>query len=218
MIVKGLFWSAVLLTLMVGVSLYAWEVLPDGKQFPIHWNLDGEVNGTADKLLAVSIIPLLAVFSAIVFAAAPMFSPRRSNLEQSRFFYLVGWIGSVVMLTIGHGTIILAALTDQPPSLRWIFAANGVFLIFVGNAIAKSRSNWLAGIRTPWTLSSEHAWSISNRLAGWGFVAAGCASLVFVLTDDLEKGFIVQLGGVGASVLVSAIVSYLAWRTDPDQT
>ncbi len=36
-----------------------------------------------------------------------------------------------------------------------IMAAVGVVLVVLGNYLGKLRSNFLVGIRTPWTLSSE---------------------------------------------------------------
>ena len=49
------------------------------------------------------------------------------------------------------------------------------------------RSNFMMGIRTPWTLSSDLAWEKTHRLGGWLFMVAGALMIVgswFLPADD----------------------------------
>ncbi|UUX52216.1 SdpI family protein [Nisaea acidiphila] len=86
----------------------------------------------------------------------------------------------------------------------------------LGNYLAKSRANVLAGIRTPWTLASDHAWVTANRIAGWGFVATGTATALSALISSPAVPTLVLLVGLAVSTIASVIVSYRAWRNDPD--
>ena len=65
-------------------------------------------------------------------------------------------------------------------------AAIGVMLIVMGNFMGKIRSNFVFGMRTPWTLSSELSWNKTHRLTGklfmlWGLVVLGLSlSLIHI--------------------------------------
>jgi len=217
MIGKGILGSFILISLMCAASIYGWMALPGGAQFPVHWDVNGSINRYANKQETLFAMPILGVIMAILFAVVPMIDPRRRNLEKSSALYLTGWLGGLGILMLAHGVIIFSALTGGVPSFQWILVFNGLFLILLGNFIAKSRSNWFAGIRTPWTLSSEHAWAVANRLAGWGFVITGTVVLVGVFFLDAEKLIMAMVGGLLASIFISMLVSYFAWRSDPDR-
>jgi uncharacterized membrane protein len=53
----------------------------------------------------------------------------------------------------------------------------------IGNVLGKLRSNFFVGIRTPWTLSSEHVWDQTHRWAGRLFV--GAAAVLAVLAGAM---------------------------------
>jgi immunity protein, SdpI family len=55
---------------------------------------------------------------------------------------------------------------------RWLDL--GQWLV-IGAVIDQVRPNWFFGIRTPWTLSSEVAWSETHRAGRLMFVAMGVA-------------------------------------------
>ena len=202
---------------MIAASLYGWQVLPENGQFPVHWDTEGTPNRVAGKLETLTAIPAISAFLIVVFTIAPRLDPRRNNIEKSRNFYLTGWIGGIALMAFAHVMTLAAAISGSIPAVQYIFLANAFFLIALGNFIAKSHPNWFAGIRTPWTLKSEHAWSISNRLAGWGFVITGILSALTAFIIPAKSVLIIMLAGVGASVMVSIVISYFAWRDDPER-
>ena len=217
MILKGLFWSGLILLAMLAASAYGWMALPEDMRFPIQWNVQGGVNRYASKTATLIVIPAIAAALIFLFTVAPMIDPRRENLNKSGSLYLVGWIGGIGILALAHFATLFAAITGDAPSIQLIFIGNGLFLVLLGNFMAKSKSNWFAGIKTPWTLSSEHSWSVTNRFAGWGFVITGIATIILALTFDLQKTLILMLASVAATVIVSIGLSYVAWRNDPDR-
>jgi len=217
MIKKGLFWSGIILFAMLAVSAYGWIALPEDAQFPAQWSTEGEVNRYAGKLETLFAVPAMSAFLILLFSIGPIIDPRRRNLEKSRSLYLAGWIGGIGIAALVHFTALFTAVTGQAPSVRSIFIVNGLFLILLGNFMAKSKSNWFAGIRTPWTLASEHAWSVANRLAGWGLVTTGVATIVSAIFLQNQKTLAIVLAGTAATIIVSMAVSYLAWRSDRDR-
>jgi len=217
MIAKGLFWSGLIFLAMLAASTYGWMALPEGAQFPVQWNAQGEVTRYANKFETIFAVPTIAAFLILIFSIGPMIDLRRGNVKKNRKFYLTGWLGGVGIVALVHFTTIFSAVTGQAPSIRLFFVFNGLFLILLGNLMAKSRSNWFAGIKTPWTLKSEHAWSVANRFAGWGFVVIGVATIVSAPFLKLEKTLMMLLTSMTATIIVSVVISYLAWRSDPDR-
>jgi uncharacterized membrane protein len=101
--------------------------------------------------------------------------------------------------------------------VRAIIAGAGVILMFIGDALPKTRPNFFLGVRTPWTLTSDLAWERTHRLAGrllvlvgvWGVVAAfvlNGSALAFSLSAPLI-----------AVALFACAYSYFVWRGDPDR-
>jgi uncharacterized membrane protein len=99
-------------------------------------------------------------------------------------------------------------------------AGIGIGLLFVvmGNFLGKTRSSWLFGIRTPWTLSSERSWQRTHRLGGYLFMALGLAMVLSALLLPPQAFVWLILGGLLGTVAVLVGYSYLVWRDDPDRS
>jgi uncharacterized membrane protein len=202
---------------MLVTSAVAWAALPPDAVIPIHWNLAGEVDGTAPKAVGLLLTPAIAGGLALLLAAAPFLDPRREHLRSSMGAYTV--IGAAVLAFVGgvHLVVVWAAL-GNPIEIARVMGI-GVVLLFaaIGAVIGRSESNWSMGVRTPWTLSSERSWKRTHRLAGRLFLVAA----VIVLLATLLGGPVLIFGAVvGAVVVVVAAVvaySYVAWRDDPDR-
>ncbi len=91
----------------------------------------------------------------------------------------------------------------------------GILFMVLGNVLTRVRPNWIFGVRTPWTLSSDLSWRETHRVAGYGFVAAGVATLGTAIVAP-QAVLHVMLIGVGAAALVSVVWSYFAWKRDPN--
>ena len=95
----------------------------------------------------------------------------------------------------------------------------GVGLLFavMGNVLTTVRSNFMFGVRTPWTLSSERSWDRTHRIVGRLFVVTGLAMIVLSLTGRMEivmgAMLVMLLGTVGFGYWYS----YREWKADPDR-
>lgn len=205
---------------MAAISLYGASVIPENAMIARHWNLAGQVDGYSPRNHVLIGMPALALFVAIVFAAVPYIDPRRRNVAASRGLLLVSWIGVVALLAVTHGWIVLSAARGEsgaaPPPHIILYGVSAL-LIAIGNFVAKSRSNFFLGIRTPWTLSSEHAWAVANRAGGWMLVLTGAAAAAAGYFVDLRTGMLTLVAGALATAIVSVAVSYVAWRSDPER-
>jgi uncharacterized membrane protein len=209
--------AAVVVLLMLGISAWAWPQIPAGVQVPIHWGIDGQANGWASKPIALFGVPLLTAGIALLLAFAPRLDPRYGNVARSATAYLGVAFAVLVLMLVIHSAAILAA-TGRAIEIGTVARlAVGSLLIVVGNFLGKTRSSWVFGIRTPWTLSSERSWARTHRLGGYLFMLVGAASIVAGVFAPQGVAAVVLLVGLGVVVVTVAVYSYLVWRTDPDR-
>lgn len=210
--------SAVLTVLaMLAVSLWAWPQVPDDAEVPIHWAIDGRANGWAPKPVGLLLLPLLTAGIALLLTFAPRLDPRYANLVRSATAYRAVAYGTLALLAVVHVAATLVVTGRQVPIVGVVGVGVGAFFIVIGNYLGKTRSSWLFGIRTPWTLSSERSWARTHRLGGYLFVLLGGATIVAGLLGAPTLQAVVMLGGMGVVVAVVIVYSYLVWRSDPER-
>jgi uncharacterized membrane protein len=210
--------SAVVIGVMLVASVWAWSSLPADAQVPIHWGPDGQPDGYAGKAIGLLLLPAIAAAVAAVFWVLPRIEPRRANLERSGKAYAATWIGVMLLLGGLHLLAISVAMGADLDLTRIVLMGTGALFIVIGNYLPKVRSNFLMGIRTPWTLTSDRSWTKTHRLGGRLFVLEG---LILVVAGLLGIGGAVQVGliiaGVAIIVGVAFVYSYLVWRDDPER-
>lgn len=213
----GLTVSGAIILAMLALSAFAWTQLPADASIAIHWGISGEADGFANKTFALLIVPAVTIFVAGLLAVVPSFEPRKLNLGKSGKYYLICWIGSLLIEFVAHACIVLTALSIAVPVMQVISISIGLLFAVIGNYMGKVRSNYHFGIRTPWTLESEYSWHKTHRLAGWLFVITGLSTVVAGFSNN--GGLIVStiLGGTSIIVVGTVAYSYLMWKKDPDK-
>ena len=83
------------------------------------------------------------------------------------------WIVYTLISTV-HG----AAPIDPT---RLVFVLVGAMIAIAGGQLGRLRSNFMIGIRTPWTLADERVWDRTHRLARWSVMLAGLAIVLAAL-------------------------------------
>ena len=215
----GLGASIVAIAAMIAISVYGWIHIPADAMLARHWNASGIADEFSPRDHVLIGGPLLAAALSAFFALIPLVEPRRENVKSSAGLLLAGWVGVLALLSLAYGSVVFAAANgvDDGFTSDVRFYGLCLLLIVLGNFMAKSRSNYFLGVRTPWTHSSEHAWSLANRTGGWLFVAVGLASAAAGMAYGSAHGYRVLIAGAVAAALVSIIVSYLAWLADPER-
>ncbi len=214
-----LLYSVAVVAAMLVVSAWAWVRLPAGGEIPIHWGMDGKANGFAPKELGLLLVPGLALLISGVFAAIPSLEPRRANLEQSRTAYGLIWAAAITLMGGLHAVSVAVALGAGLDVGQAVIGGIGLMWVLIGFALPRTRSNYLMGIRTPWTLTSERSWTATHRLGGRLFVVLGLALLVAALARlGGEVMLAIMLGGMAAVIVGLFAYSYVAWKADPDRT
>lgn len=207
--------SVLIVAVMLAASSWAWFALPADVQLPVHWDFQGEVDRRAGKLEALLLAPAVAILLSVLFLVWPRIEPRRTNLERSQTAYVMAWLGTLLALAGGHLYILSSSpynLTDNVP--RFAVAGGGLLCLLLGLALPRTHSNWIMGVRTPWTMSSEDAWRKSNGLAGQLFAALGILVIALVPFLPPTVPLFLLLGGTVIIALVVIPYSYVAWRAD----
>jgi uncharacterized membrane protein len=100
-----------------------------------------------------------------------------------------------------------------------VTCAIGLVLVLIGNQLGKSRSMYMVGIRTPWTLASEDVWIQTHRLGGKLMVLGGLL-IVAASFLPIPSGLLAGLFGTLIALIagVPIVYSYLLWRRERAQT
>ena len=209
--------SAIVLACQVALAAYGvWVVGPD-QQVPVHWGVDGEPDGWATALVGFAIMPLVTAGIIGLFALVPRIEPRRRNLERSANAYRTTATAVVVFLGVAQVVVVLASLGDTLPMTGIVGIGIGLLFIVMGNVLATVRSNFLFGVRTPWTLSSDLAWDRTQRLVGRLFVLAGLTLVALTLTGNVELIVAVMVAWIVVILVAAFWYSYRVWKGDPDK-
>jgi uncharacterized membrane protein len=207
--------SAMVVGTMLAVSIAVAGAVPDDARLPIHWGLSGEPDAFAGKWPALLLPPAAVAALSLLFWFLPALEPRRQGLERSQGLYLWGWTALLLMGGVIELALVSEALGWRIPVNQLITGGVGAMLVLIGNQLGKSRSMYMIGFRTPWTLASEEVWIRTHRLTGKLMVGGGllmiAASLLPLPTGVLAT---LVLGVIFVSAGVPLLYSYLLWRKE----
>lgn len=189
--------------------------LPGDVALPTHWDIRGEPDAFSDKWSALMMPVVLAVGVSLLFFFLPALESRQEGLKRSQGLYLWSWVALLLMCVMVQLAVISTALHWPVHATSFILAGVGLILVLIGNQLGKSRSMYLIGIRTPWTLASEEVWIRTHRLAGKLMVVGG-ALLVLAAFLPLPSGPIATLMiiVIAATAIVPIVYSYVLWRRE----
>ncbi len=200
----------VALTASAVLSAFMYSRLPN--VVVSHWAVDGEPNGWTSRLGFVIGIHALGFLVALVSAFAPRLDPRRENFVTHEGAY---WLVTNAVLALLAGATVLAIGINAGWNMQisWLGYGLGALFVVMGNVLPRVRPNWIFGIRTPWTLSSDRAWREAHRLGGYGLVVLGIAVIIVGAFRPDAVRFVLMPGVVLVSA-VSSIRSYFVWKSE----
>ena len=172
---------AIVIILLASV-LTSWFFYP---QLPpvvaTHWDVNGNVNGYMAKGWGVSIFPIVIAILFAVFLLIPRIDPRRENIVKFRQYFdyftvatsLVFYYFFLLFLfwNLGASFNFVAAMVPAFALLFWL----------IGMLLPRTELNWMIGIRTPWTISSENVWKKTHEVGGVWFKICAVISLLGVV-------------------------------------
>jgi uncharacterized membrane protein len=207
--------NGILIAAMTGVSAWVWQTIPDGARLPVHWGIDGQPDRFGSKVEALVALPVIAVLLTLLFVGLPYIDPRRRNLDASSKLWNAAAIGGVALLAYVHMLMVLSATGRAIDMGDYLIPAISILFIVIGNYLPKTRSNWFAGVRTPWSMSSEYSWTKTHRLASRLFMGSGILSIAVWLIAGTKIAMFVFAGTILATAVISIVASYVYWKNDP---
>ena len=210
--------SGIALLAMLVVSAYAWVRIPAGAAVCTHWNAMGQCDGWGSRAQALLLMPAVVAAISVLFAAIPRIAPRANHIAQSRQAYTVVWLAMLAFFLVFHVTLTLDNLGHAIDIAVIVPVLTGALFIAVGSVMDRVRSNYLFGIRTPWTLASERSWRKTHRLGRVLFIALGLLVAAGAVLGTGALWVYLMLGGIVAMLVTLTITSYVVWRRDPART
>jgi len=192
----------------------AWPAAPES--VPVHWGLDGQVDRFGSRVEGVLLMPGLATVLYLLLLLIPLVDPRHRHYSTFRCAYAILRGGILAVLALVYAMVLLATFGVAVDVALVVPAAVGALLVILGLVMPRLRSNWFAGVRTPWTLTSERSWQATHDHARWVFVLGGIGIAASgVLRSSVLLAVAFGVFGLGTAWLV--VYSYLVWRRDPDR-
>jgi uncharacterized membrane protein len=200
---------------LLAAGIWVASSLPGDVPLPTHWDIRGEPDSFSDKWTALLLPAVFAAGLSLLLYVLPALESRQEGLKRSQGLYLWCWVSLLLMCVLVQLAAISAAYKWRVHGTSFILAGVGLIFVLIGNQLGKSRSMYLIGIRTPWTLASEEVWIRTHRLAGKLMVGGG-ALLVLAAFLPLPSGLIAALivGVIGIVVTIPMIYSYILWRRE----
>lgn len=205
-------YPAILVAVSLVVSLAVYGKLPD--PMPIHWNIHGQVNGYGSRFVGAFLNPLIMLAIALLIPVLPRIDPRGRNYEKFGSTYHTMMNAVLTLLFVIHLFALASALGLDIPIVRLIHVAIGILFIVLGNLLPRVRPNWMVGIRTPWTLSSDRVWERTHRVGGYLMMGVGVLLVLAAPFAPAAATFVLIVGGLVVASLGSIVYSYIAWRQE----
>ena len=191
-----------LIPILIGLVL--WDKLPE--QVPIHWDINGNVDGYGTKVQAVFIMPLILVFFQWVCAVGTSLDPKKQNIND-KIFTLVLWIIPVISLLCN--SFVYATVLGHKINVNVIMPLFfGALFIIIGNLLPKCKQSYTMGIKLPWTLNDEENWNKTHRMAGFLWVVGG----VVIMASAILGAFWISLIMLLPMVVVPVVYSYSLYK------
>jgi len=206
--IKKEFINWILLILPIIYIAINWSAFPE--RVPIHFNIDGEPNNYASKIVGLILLPGINIFTYILMLITPIIDPRKSNYalfinKYSIIRTLLHLFLCIVILLVCYYSLGHKINISEIGSYSII----AMFLI-LGNYLGNLRSNYFIGIRVPWTLENEEVWNLTHRFAGKLWVISSLIALISVfLFKENEIIFPIYITTI---VMIPIIYSFIKYK------
>ena len=206
-----IFTTIFLIAFALAFSISVFDRLPE--QMASHWNTANQVDGYMSRFWGAFLMPIVAVAMLAFFLVIPNIDPLKANIAKFRN-YLNAFITLIVVFMIYmHILTMLWNLGfDQFTMGTAMLPALGLIFIFAGIMMRQAKRNFFIGIRTPWTLSSDHVWDQTHRIGSTLFIASGILALLGAFFANYAIWFI--LIPVLGSTLFLLVYSYVLYQQE----
>lgn len=190
---------------------YIWKELP--QKVPIHWNIDGEIDGYGQKLELLVIPIILPLLTYIIFVIAPKIDPKNKLNKMGSKLQNVKFILTAFMSILAL-FILYSSKNQNLTNPNYLVIIIGLLFIVLGNYFKTIKTNYFIGIRTPWTLESETVWKETHKLGGKLWFIGGIVVVLTSLVLEKHTNFILFLIITAIISIIPVTHSYLLYKKE----
>jgi uncharacterized membrane protein len=170
--------------LMFAIAFFVYPSLPE--KIPTHWNAQGQVDGYSGRG-GIFIIPIMFLVLIILFFILPMMEVFSENmLKIYKYYYAFKIVFSVFFLVLFIATLLPNFGYDINVA-QVVIVMISILFISIGAILPKLKRNYIFGIRTGWTLSSDKVWDQTHRLGGVLFIVMGVLTIISLFIFNIES-------------------------------
>ena len=196
--------TSIITLIPIVVGLILWNKLPD--TVPVHWDINGNVDGYATRIQAVFVMPLALVAFHWICAIGTLLDPKKQNIND-KMFTLVLWI--IPVLSLLCNSFVYATALGHNVNVEVIMPLfMGALFVVIGNYLPKCKQSYTLGIKLPWTLNDEENWNKTHRLAGFLWVICGVIIMATAFLGVPWLLFVLLI----PMVIVPTVYSYLLYK------
>ena len=219
-----------LLILLVSLfgTLTALSFMPD--TVPVHFNIQGIADRWGSKYEMLIMPVIMAVMLGIWFvcdifyrkqAGAATEEKQRAEAQMNiKVINITFTATSVMFLVLNAICLYLSYIQLEPGQaldidvMRIIAVVMGIFFVFIGNIMPKTKRNSAVGFRFPWTRYNDVTWAKCNRFSGFAMVISGLLTAVGGILFSGMTAMIVMMIAIFGSLIVILIYAYLVYMDE----
>lgn len=209
---KKLLLELIPLFLMISTFIAAFYIYPTlPEKIPVHWNASGEVDGFSGAF-GIFLIPIMFLVIIVLLFILPLMEVFRENMLKIYNYY---YIFKIIFSLFFVGLFISTMLPNYGYDINVAYVVIimiGLMFISLGFILPKLKRNFMFGIRTGWTLSSDEVWDKTHKLGGILFIILGVITLILLSILKLETLFFVFIILTLLISLVLVIYSYYIYK------
>lgn len=173
---KNTFLNFCLIAVAALLSILTYSSL--SSEIAIHW-VNGEITNTASKSIGVLLMPVTMILIYGVLGFLFKLDSKKENMSNNIREII---ITTVLLLLLTIHIAILAIGLGYALNIEIVSGLTaGLMIMIISNIMPKVKTNFIFGLRTPWTLKNKKVWDISNRIAGRLFFLAGFLIILSVM-------------------------------------
>jgi len=207
LLLEAIPFAFVIITFIIAIVVY--PLLPP--KIPVHWDAKGVANGFSGSA-GIFIIPIVLAVIMILLFFLPLMEVYRENMLKIYNYYYAFKIFFAVFFTVLFIATILPNFGYDINVALVVIAMIGIMFIWLGMTLPRLKRNFMFGIRTGWTLSSDYVWEKTHKIGGILFIIVGILTLISLLILKLEMIFFVFIAMVIGTSLFLVFYSYYLYK------
>ncbi len=178
------------------------------EKLPIHFNAEGVADQYAGRMTAILALPTICAVITVFLALIS----NKATRWNFKLFLTIAAIGPMLSLSIQ--SVILMTGLEKDADVSIAFVVIGIVFILAGNYIPTVRPNSIVGVRYPWIMDDDEAWTKTQRLGGKMMFFFGIIVTIQAITKlgGVNGMITFLLGGTILLVIITAIYSYAVAR------